>query len=312
MLRVSFVHKFGRGRLKDLVSLLSGRDFETRKYLEEIEEKSFKTLEEGISNFINEYNFTQFILTIKSAGFINSKLIRSQTAISFAYTLYLKLKEDKFKSEDVKRHVQKWYVFSVLTGRYSSSPESQIDQDIRNISQKGFLKYFDEVQSGELSDTYWNVRLVHDLETNSITNPKYLVYIAAQVYLDDDSLFKNIKVKDLVEISGDVHHIFPKKYLQENNFNDRNVYNQIANYVYLDKPLNVKIGKKAPNDYFKRAYKKSESNECFPSPKELKNNLKTNCIPENIINWDVNNYNEFLLERRKLMAQKIKKYYYRL
>ena len=36
MLRVSFIHMFSRGKLKDLVSLLSGRDFLTRDYKEEI------------------------------------------------------------------------------------------------------------------------------------------------------------------------------------------------------------------------------------------------------------------------------------
>lgn len=41
MLRVSFVHMFSRGKLKDLVSLLSGRDFDERDYKETIAEDSF-------------------------------------------------------------------------------------------------------------------------------------------------------------------------------------------------------------------------------------------------------------------------------
>ena len=36
----------------------------------------------------------------------------------------------------------------------------------------------------------------------------------------------------------------------------------------------------------------------------LKDNLKTNCIPENIISLNVENYESFLLERRKSMAKK--------
>jgi hypothetical protein len=36
MLRVAMMHKFGRGRLKDLVSLLSGRDFKDRTFKDEI------------------------------------------------------------------------------------------------------------------------------------------------------------------------------------------------------------------------------------------------------------------------------------
>ena len=36
MLRVSFMHQFRRGKLADLVSLLSGRDFETKEFREDI------------------------------------------------------------------------------------------------------------------------------------------------------------------------------------------------------------------------------------------------------------------------------------
>lgn len=74
MLRVSFMHQFRRGKLADLVSLLSGRDFETKEFREDIVSDSYQKLEHGILNFINEYNFAQFILAIKGAGFISSKL----------------------------------------------------------------------------------------------------------------------------------------------------------------------------------------------------------------------------------------------
>ena len=43
MLRVCLMSKFNRGKLGDLVSLLSGRDFETRTYKEDIAEDSFAT-----------------------------------------------------------------------------------------------------------------------------------------------------------------------------------------------------------------------------------------------------------------------------
>ena len=55
--------------MKDLVSLLGGRDFETREYKESIED-SFRLLTDGVIDFMNEYTFTNFVLAIKSAGFI--------------------------------------------------------------------------------------------------------------------------------------------------------------------------------------------------------------------------------------------------
>ena len=49
ILRVSFMHQFRRGKLADLVSLLSGRDFITKEYKEEIVEESYQKLDAGIS-----------------------------------------------------------------------------------------------------------------------------------------------------------------------------------------------------------------------------------------------------------------------
>ncbi|GIJ97840.1 hypothetical protein CAPN001_24090 [Capnocytophaga stomatis] len=77
LLRVAFTSQFGRGRLSDLVSLLSGRNFETRTFETQIAEESFQKLKKGVENFINENNFKKFLMIVKSAGFISPKLIRS-------------------------------------------------------------------------------------------------------------------------------------------------------------------------------------------------------------------------------------------
>lgn len=97
LIRVAFASQFNRGKLSDLVSLLSGRNFETRTFESEIAEKSFERLKAGVLNFINETNFKRFLMIIKSAGFISPKLIRSQNALNFAYIVYLKLKENGVK-----------------------------------------------------------------------------------------------------------------------------------------------------------------------------------------------------------------------
>lgn len=94
VIRVAFMYAFSRAKLADLVSLLSGRDFTTREYKEEIIEESYQKLEQGIRNFINEYNYHQFLLAIKGAGFISPKLLKSQSNLNFAYMLYLKLLDD--------------------------------------------------------------------------------------------------------------------------------------------------------------------------------------------------------------------------
>ena len=50
--RRPFTSEFGRGRLDDLVALLSGRNFETREFEEVIAEASFPRLEAAVLRFM--------------------------------------------------------------------------------------------------------------------------------------------------------------------------------------------------------------------------------------------------------------------
>lgn len=314
MLRVSFMHMFTRGRLGQLVSLLSGRDFETRTYTEEIEADSFDKLSTGVMNFMNEYNFKHFVLAIRSAGFISPKLLRSKMTLDFCYTLFLILqKTGEVTKTDIKRYVQKWFVLSTLTSRYVGSPETQMDHDLREIAGKGLLPFFAETEAAFLSDAFWNVRLVQSLETSAISSPYYNVYVAAQNFLGDRSLLSNsAKVCELVAVTGDVHHIFPKKYLQDNGYNDKNLYNQVANYAYLDTGINISVGKKEPKDYFSEALAGCTGTQkvgTITDETSFWENLDTNCIPHEIVHMTYVDYMEFLKQRRVLMAKKIRKYY---
>lgn len=318
ILRIAFMSKFGRAKMKDLVSLLGGRDFETRDYKEEIAEKSFDTLKEGILDFMNEYTFSNFILTIKAAGFIANKLINSQMTLDFAYTLYLLLNSDPhIDKSKIKHYVSKWYVLSTLTSRYIGSPETVMDMDIRRMKERGFEAYFKEIEEADLSETFWSVGLVQNLETSVINSPYFNVYLAAQIYLGDNALFSNgSNVRDLITVIGDVHHIFPKQYLIKNGWKEKSKYNQIANYTYLDTQVNKAISDDAPHIYFSKVLQQCETgNPIYGNilnKENLLRNMEQNSIPENILTPGYDDYDEFLIDRRKLMAKKIKEYYYSL
>mgnify|MGYP003609265509 CR=1 FL=1 len=316
LLRVAFTSQFSRGRLSDLVSLLSGRNFETRSYETEIAEQSFLKLKNGVYNFITETNFKRFLMIVKSAGFISPKLIRSQNALNFAYIVYLKLKELGVNSVAIETYVRKWLVYSILTGRYSSSPESMFDYDIKQISQKPFSEYLKEKEDGELSEAFWNASLPQSLDTSVASSPYFNVFLASQVKANDRGfLSKDVLVSDLISLRGDIHHLFPKDYLSKNGL-DRSKYNQIANYVYMQSEVNIKVGNKPPKDYFELIKTQILDNNKLvsgiSSEQELLDNLKMNCVPTEIMEMSIDNYEEFLTLRRKLMAQKIKEYYNKL
>ncbi|MGB9686971.1 MAG: GmrSD restriction endonuclease domain-containing protein, partial [Rectinema subterraneum] len=315
MLRVAFTYKFKRGRLQDLVALLSGRNFETRGYEEAIAEDSFSKLSEGIKEYMNENNFKRFVMILRSAGFIDSSMMRSQNAIDFSYVLYLALRELDLNQAIIESLVRKWFVLSVLTSRYSASPESQFDFDIKRIAENPESNINDVIEA-ELSDAFWNLALPQQMNTSVASSPSFNVFLAAQVKMNDRGfLSKDITVRDLILLKGDVHHIFPREYLKKQGYN-RGIYNQIANYVMAQSEINIAIGSKAPNVYFKELLEQCNGGNLkyggIASMEELQENLKMHCIPERIVDMDASRYNEFLEARRKLMAMKIKEYFSKL
>ena len=315
VLRVAFMYKFGRGKLADLVALLSGRDFEARDYKAEIADESFAKLHDGVLSFMDKNNFQDFVLALRSAGFVSPSVIYSKGAVNFAYNLYLTLREDpSIPSTDVKRWVQHWYVMSVLTGRYSGSSESVMDRDIRLISEQGFLSFYEEVAQAQLSDTFWEVNLPQALNTTSTRTGAWLVYLASQVRSANNTLFTNgVKVSDVVATIGDIHHIFPKNYLKKELDAQKGLYNQVANYAYLEKRINIKIADKRPGDYFTEALNACAEDTAYfgdiAKVDDLYANMAENCIPEDIFDMGAEDYREFLSKRRQLMAAKIRDYF---
>lgn len=315
LIRVAFTSQFNRGRIADLVSLLSGRNFETRTYEESIAEQSFNSLKIGVMNVINETNFKRFLMIIKSAGFVSPKLIRSQNALNSAYIVYLKLKELGVNSVNIERYVKRWLVFSILTGRYSGSPESIFDYDIKQMANKPFAEYLKEKEESELSDAFWSSALPRSFDTSVASSPYFHVFLAAQVKANDKGfLSKDVTVGDLIKLKGDIHHLFPKDYLKKNGL-ERGQYNQIANYVYMQSEINIKVGNKPPKEYLDKVRNQLDDNKLISgltSHDNLLSNLSANCIPEDIMNMDISDYSSFLEKRRSLMAQKIKAYYFSL
>ena len=315
VLRVSFTKEFERGKMSELVELLSGRNFKTRTYEQEIMAESFQKLSRGVLDFINETHFKRFLMIIKSCGFIDRGLIRSQNALNFAYILYLKLKEQGVNDALIEKYVRRWFVMSLLTGKYSGSPESKFDFDIKNISRngKGVEKHLQVIEDAELSDAFWNIGLVNSLDKATINSPFISVFFAAQVKAGDKGfLSKDITVADMISQRGDIHHIFPKEYLKT-KYQSRSDYNQVANYTYAQTEVNIKIGKKAPKEYFQEILKQCDGEKLkyggITDKEELYKNLEQHCIPKGVVNMTIDDYQNFLKERRKLIAKKIKNYY---
>jgi len=316
VLRVTFGTEFGRGKLSDLVSLLSGRNFETKQYEEDIAERSFQKMSDGVHRYINETHFKRFVIIIKSAGFIVNAMVRSQNALNFAYALYLGLRRKGLNEAVIEHLVRRWFVLSILTGRFSGAAESQFEKDIRLVDEPDFAAVLARTEQAELSHAYWEFGLVQALEVSATSHPLFWVFIAAQIKANDNGMLSNdVTVQQLVSLLGDVHHIFPRQMLKEAG-KSRAEYNQIANYVYTQDAINIKIGSKSPHVYFADVLAQCNGGVlkygAITSREVLAENLHANCLPESVLTMTKDDYPEFLRQRRRLMAQKIKAYYFGL
>ncbi len=306
MLKVVFTAKFGRGDIKDLVPRLSG----------ETAEDSFRKLGDGILKYMNEHNFKNFILILRSTGFIDRSMIRAKNAINFAYVLYLTLREENADEAEVKRLVSRWFVMSVLTGRYSGEPQATFGRDIRGVtSGEGVSAYLERLEQTELSAAFWDVEILDKLNTSTTKSVYFNMFLASQIKENDKGfLSRDIPVRDLLGIQGDIHHIFPQNYLRESGITRKKDQSQIANLVVMRRGTNIRLSDTAPAAYFSELQVGLRENEFrygdLENPEDLRTNLKDHCIPFDGMDISIfEDYNEFLRERRKLMAAKIRDYY---
>lgn len=316
MLRVAFASEFERGRLEDLVALLSGRNFETRNYEEAIAEQSFERLKRGVLAFMNKTHFERLTMILRSAGFLTNDLIRGKNVVNFAYILYLKGRRDNLPAEVLESLVRRWYAMSVLRDRYTGSPETMFDRDLRQMNAYGVLEYCNSIIQNELPDTFWTGMLPQLMVNSSSISPYFITWQAAQAFLGDKGfLSTHITVRDLLLNRGDKHHIYPRKYLQQNGFS-KTQYNQIANFVIAQSEINIQIGDKPPQVYFQELREQANGGVRryggIRTEAELRENLATHAIPLAMLEGEIPEYEVFLQERRRLMALKIKTWFEKL
>src|SRR5699024_10462560 len=118
------------------------------------------------------------------------------------------------------------------------------------------------------------------------------------------------------EESGDIHHLVPKNYLVRSGITDRNQYNQIANFAITETPVNIAIQDSEPASYIERVDQQIQSGNLtlgeIATETELEASFAENAVPQSLRTTSAENYSHFLNERRALMSQYIRDYYFAL
>jgi len=310
IIRVVGLTQFARGKLGDVVSLLSGRNFETRQDEKEIADLSFQKLEKGLYQFTNENKFKQFVQNIlRGSGYDEPNMLIARNAVNYAYAMYLRLLDIGENHADANSLVRRLLAVSLMTGRHSGGFETQFEQDIKRIQSAGDMaKFVATLEEQELSDVFWSSTLVDEFDKPTTNNPFWHMFIAAQNKLLKQSfLSKNNIARDLA--TDDIHHIFPKNYLVKHGY-DKSKYNRIANFVHLRNDINISVSDLAPREYLGDILSGGNNHHSdIVNEAEMVNNFEDNAVPKILLQAEADDYDEFLRQRQVLMAEMVREYY---
>ena len=263
MLRVAVAVAFRRARLQFVYSILRGKDLTTGEVSPERRREQFGVLEAAQDQVVDLTSWHEFLKCLNSAGFRGSRMITSNNALLFSYALWLIGRRDfGLDIASLRPVIARWFFMSHTTGRYTSSPESQLEADLGRLAEldrndgAAFIAELDRIVRANFTTDYWEITLPNKLDTSSPRSPALYAYLAALNLLDAEVLFSELRMRDLLDPSTKAprsverHHLFPKAHLQRLGFANTRQVNAIANMAFLDWSENAKISDSSPSDYW--------------------------------------------------------------
>ena len=205
-------------------------------------------------------------------------------------TCYLAHNGGKLQDARQQDKMLYWYVHSFLSGRFTGSTESVLNQDLRVLDDTS--NTLDRlIELLRLSRRDLQIR-PEDFAVSTLGARYYpLLYLLTRVCGARD--WGNglvLSANMLGKLNGlQVHHIFPRALLYKHRYSQSQV-NAIANFCFLTQDSNLVISDQEPSIYFKKI------EHDFPGA------LASQWIPMDSDLWKVERYADFLAERRKLLA----------
>ena len=239
LLRVEVSLAFRRASLKDVYSILRGRDLETKQISLEQREKQFGLLKKAHATVLDLRHWHEFLKVIVRAGYVHPLMITSQSALVYTYAIWLMGKERfGFDFHRLRNIMARWLFMSLLTGRYSGSAETRMEVDLalldRAESADDFVRVLEQEMAAALTSDFWEVTFPTQLVTASARSPAQFAYFAALCILDAPALYSTMKVRELLSPTGygkretlERHHLFPRKYLMSQGITSLRETNQV-------------------------------------------------------------------------------------
>lgn len=246
-----------------------------------------------------------YLITIlPKHAFIHSTEDINTTNIFVPFIVYLsKNSEGTFQDKISLNRAIRWLYLANLWGRYTGQTDQRLESDINIVMRTDNPWYLLEDAIIEQRGRF--LLEPEDVKGRSILHPIYkMLYVIVKSKGAID--WFNGSPLDITygkQYSIQSHHIFPKSILYKEKFDSKDskqikIVNEISNRAFLTANTNMSIiAAKYPEDYFSEIKAKY-------GIEALTNQL----IPINEKLWKIENYEEFLQERRELISDEINKY----
>jgi hypothetical protein len=302
---------FGRARMSAVYRYLRGVDPTTGEADAAGRLKQLEQLDDAAKECMEPTPWRDYLLRVKHAGFVSQTLVASKNAIVNAYAFYIRGRKASVPKNKLDDVIARWIFGSLLTARYSGSSETIFEQDLGRLARleaadaDGFVSALDGAVGEIITGDYWTHTLVSSLETQKARAPAALAFRAAQIVLGTRALFSDQLLQNLLAPPGDggraaseAHHLFPTTWLNSHRIRERRSVNQVANLADVGWHENSVIGGRGPAEYVPR----------------LRENLGIDddrwgrlCAEHALpLAWESMEYEEFLRERRRRMADIIR------
>jgi hypothetical protein len=265
----------------------------TTRFTEAKKELERKSGQE-IDSFLQEMEKTieETIKFMKEIGLSGSRFFQSRyLLVPVAYQLYKDIiSAGKIVSEKVKDDLIRWIILASLEKRYTGRLETDLLTDIKQIeSGKGVKGLMECLKIKDLTLSQFEC----DYDECHLT---ILLLLYNKLKTKDWNLKERPNIKRVSELSPkelQVHHIFPQEFLERRGIAER--FDELGNITIISKTANNEFKFKDPQQYLAELEKVGS---------EL---LEKHFIPADKNLWEINNYEKFLKERVKLIAQAIQR-----
>ena len=186
-----------------------------------------------------------------------------------------------------------WFFEATIHGRFTGSPETKIDQDLKAIESANPI----DSMVANLRKDVPNFDITPEMIEGKYQRHSFLplIFVISRKKNAKDWFTGTVLSSTNVgpEHKLELHHIFPKAILKESRNFKTHEMDDIANIAFLSQKANRKILKSNPEDYLTNIETDRMKSQLVPLDTEL---------------WKVDRFRDFLVERRKLITEAINEY----